>query len=57
MSIKTIDQDFVSSGSGVDKKINVGAQKMIYDVLQASQYSTPIPSTVREYDAQLQGNL
>lgn len=48
MSIKTIDQDFVSSGSGVDKKINAGAQKMIYDVLQASQYSTPIPSTVRK---------
>ena len=51
MSIKTIDQDFVSSGSGVDKKINAGAQKMIYDVLQASQYSTPIPSTVRELAA------
>ena len=48
MSIKTIDSSFTDTGKGVEKKIDVGAQRMIYDVLQATQYSTPIPSTVRE---------
>ena len=48
MSIKTIDSSFMDTGKGVEKKIDAGAQRMIYDVLQATQYSTPIPSTVRE---------
>ena len=33
---------------GVAKKINKGAEKLVFDILQATQYSTPIPSTVRE---------
>jgi hypothetical protein len=43
MSIKTIDSSFTDTGKGVEKKIDVGAQRMIYDVLQATQYSTPYP--------------
>ena len=48
MSIKTIDSNFVNTAAGVDKKIDAGAQRMIYDVLQSTQYSTPLASTVRE---------
>jgi len=48
MSIKTIDRESVSNKKGLDKKINKSAEKMVFDILQASQYSTPIPSTVRE---------
>ena len=48
MSIKTIDQATVSNTGGVAKKINAGAEKMVFDILQSTQYSTPIPSTVRE---------
>lgn len=48
MSIKTIDKGIVSDGRGLEKKINKSAEKMVFDILQATQYSTPIPSTVRE---------
>jgi hypothetical protein len=48
MSIKTIDRSAVSDKKGLEKKINKSAEKMVFDILQASQYSTPIPSTVRE---------
>ena len=48
MSIKTIDNDIVTNTGGVAKKINKGAEKMVFDILQSTQYSTPIPSTVRE---------
>ena len=48
MSIKTIDRDIQSGQEGVKKKINKGAEKLVFDILQASQYSQPIPSTVRE---------
>ena len=48
MSIKTIDRDIQSGQEGVKKKINKGAEKLVFDILQASQYSSPIPSTVRE---------
>ena len=47
MSIKTIDRD-IQGQEGVKKKINKGAEKLVFDILQASQYSQPIPSTVRE---------
>ena len=33
---------------GVAKRINKGAEKLVFDILQSTQYSTPIPSTVRE---------
>ena len=46
MSIKTIDRDIQSGQEGVKKKINKGAEKLVFDILQASQYSQPIPSTV-----------
>lgn len=48
MSIKTIDRSTISDGRGLQKKINKSAEKMVFDILQATQYSTPIPSTVRE---------
>jgi hypothetical protein len=48
MSIKTIDRDIQSEQEGVKKKINKGAEKLVFDILQASQYSTPISSAVRE---------
>jgi hypothetical protein len=48
MSIKTIDATIATNTGGVAKKINKGAEKMVFDILQSTQYSTPIPSTVRE---------
>ena len=48
MSIKTIGKAVQSSSAGLQKRINKSAEKLVFDVLQSSQYSTPIPSTVRE---------
>ena len=48
MSIKTIGKPVQSSSSGVQKRINKSAEKLVFDILQSTQYSTPIPSTVRE---------
>jgi len=48
MSIKTVGQQTSSNTIGLEKRIAKGAEKLIYDVLQATQYSTPIPSTIRE---------
>ena len=47
MSIKTIDRQDTGI-RGVEKKIDAGAEKLVYDILQQTQYSTPIQSTVRE---------
>lgn len=48
MSIKTIGTSVVSNNAGVKKRINKAAEKLVFDVLQSTQYSTPISSTVRE---------
>jgi hypothetical protein len=48
MSIKTIGSNVQSNTKGLEKEINVGAKRLIFDVLQSTQYSTPIPSTIRE---------
>ena len=48
MSIRTIDGNVTTNTGGVAKKINKGAEKMVFDILQSTQYSTPIPSSVRE---------
>jgi len=48
MSIKTIGTSIVSNNEGVRKRINKAAEKLVFDVLQSTQYSTPIASTVRE---------
>jgi hypothetical protein len=48
MSIKTIGKAVQSNSAGLQKRINKSAEKLVFDVLQSSQYSTPIPSTVRE---------
>ena len=47
MSIKTIDKQ-IKGSEGLAKKINKGAERMVFDILQSTQYSTPIPSTIRE---------
>jgi len=47
MSIKTIDKPMQGS-AGIAKKINKGAEKMVFDILQSTQYSMPIQSTIRE---------
>ena len=48
MSIKTIGTSVQSNSTGVKKRINKAAEKLVFDVLQSTQYSTPISSTVRE---------
>ena len=48
MSIKSIGTDVVSTSSGIKKRINASAEELVFDILQATQYSTPIASTVRE---------
>lgn len=48
MSIKTIGQQTQSNNKGLEKIINKGAERLVIDVLQSTQYSTPIPSTIRE---------
>jgi len=47
LSIKTIDRQDTGT-KGVEKKIDAGAEKLVYDILQQTQYSTPIQSSVRE---------
>jgi len=47
MSIKTIDKP-IQGDTGIAKRINKGAEKMVFDILQSTQYSMPIQSTVRE---------
>ncbi len=47
MSIKTIDTQ-IKGSKGIEKKINEGAKRMVFDILQSTQYSMPISSTIRE---------
>jgi len=47
MSIKTIDKP-MRGDTGIAKRINKGAEKMVFDILQSTQYSMPVQSTVRE---------
>jgi len=48
MSIKNIEETYIGDNTGLAKKINKGAEKLVFDILQATQYSTPIPSSIRE---------
>lgn len=48
MSIKTIDRETTDHHSGLERTIDSGAHRLVLDILQATQYSTPIPSSVRE---------
>ena len=47
MSIKSINKP-MQGDAGIAKKINKGAEKMVFDILQSTQYSMPVQSTVRE---------
>ena len=48
MSKKTIGTHSDSNTTCVEKRINKSAEKLVFDILQSTQYSTPIASTVRE---------
>ena len=47
MSIKTIDKQ-IKGSEGLAKKINKGAEKMVFDISVSTQYSKLVPSTIRE---------
>jgi signal transduction histidine kinase len=47
MSIRDVGRN-TANQSGLEKKIDTGASRLVFDILQATQYSYPIPSTVRE---------
>ncbi len=48
MAIQEIEKSTSIGTKGHEKKIDVGAQKMIYDILQNTQYQKPEESVVRE---------
>lgn len=48
MSLQDIELSKLRSSSGIARTIDRGAEKLILDTLQISQYSLPIESTVRE---------
>lgn len=49
MSIQEIEKSHIVSGSqGLDRTIDASSQKMVLDILQVTQYSKPIDSSIRE---------
>jgi len=48
MAILNISPDQVIGSKGIEKKIDKGAEKMVFNILQATMYSFPVESTVRE---------
>ena len=49
MSLQEIERSHIQSGTaGLEKDIHGASKKMILDILQVTQYSKPIESTVRE---------
>ena len=48
MAIQEIEINKIQGAKGHEKKIDVGARKMVFDILQATQYQKPEESTVRE---------
>ncbi len=49
MSLQEIERSHIQSGTaGLEKDIHGSSKKMILDILQVTQYSKPIESTVRE---------
>jgi len=47
MSVKEIDKKMTGT-AGLEKKINKGAERLVFDILQSTQYSNPVQSTIRE---------
>lgn len=47
MSVKEIDKA-IRGKEGLKKKINAGAERLVFDILQSTQYSTPVQSSIRE---------
>lgn len=57
MSLQEIEKSHIRGGQeGLAREIDKSSHNMMLDVLQVSQYTKPIDSTVR-YIATLQGNL
>lgn len=49
MSLQEIEKYRQTEGTmGMEKEIDASSQKMVMDILQATQYTKPIESTVRE---------
>ena len=48
MAIQEIEINKIQGSAGHKKKIDAGAKKMVFDILQATQYQKPEESTVRE---------
>ncbi len=48
MSIQAVESQSVSVGKGIKRGIDAGAEGMIMEIVQSSQYTKPIPSCVRE---------
>lgn len=51
MAIQEIEKKEVAGTVGITRNINQAAVGMIMDIVQAQQYTKPIPSTVRELTA------
>jgi hypothetical protein len=48
MSIQAVESQSVSVGKGIKRGIDAGAEGMIMEIVQSTQYTKPIPSCVRE---------
>jgi len=51
MAIQQIEVSNTQGTKGIERVINQGAQKMILDTIQITQYTRPVDSTVRELTA------
>lgn len=51
MAIQEVEKRETSGSIGIQRNINEAAKGMIMDIVQAQQYTKPIPSTVRELTA------
>lgn len=51
MAIQEIEKKEAQGTAGIKRKINAAAEGLVMDIVQAQQYTKPIPSTVRELTA------
>ena len=51
MAIQEVEKREAQGTVGIRRKINAAAEGMVMDIVQAQQYTKPIPSTVRELTA------
>lgn len=48
MAVQELESKEVQGEVGIKRSINLAAQGMIMDIVQAGQYTKPIPSCVRK---------